>query len=239
MKIIRYKHDLDFSYAFGATLTIELLKNKAEVVRRVFLKSNIRGTEPIKNILDMCDDRNIEVVQNDKIFNVLSPKDNCFVIAEFEKFYQKTNREKSNIVLVNPSDAGNIGTIIRTAVGLGFNDIVIIKPAVDVFDPKAVRASMGAMFHANIEYFENIDDYLKSFPEHNRYAFMLDGNAAFEGLKIKEPFSLLFGNEASGLPDEYANFCLGVKIGQTSNIDSFSLPMAAGIAMYEAKKVRG
>ena len=44
---------------------------------------------------------------------------------------------------------------------LGFNyyNLAIIRPGVDVFDPRVLRASMGAMFHLNIEYFDSFEDY--------------------------------------------------------------------------------
>ncbi len=58
-----------------------------------------------------------------------------------------------------------------------------------------------------------------------------------EVLKTKEkPFSLVFGNEATGLPDEFATFCQAVIIKHSRDIDSLNLPMAAGIAMYEFTK---
>jgi TrmH family RNA methyltransferase len=75
------------------------------------------------------------------------------------------------------------------------------------------------------------------FPAHHRYSFMLKGAHDFDKTKIKAPFSLIFGNEASGLPDNYAELATSVKIPQSSEIDSFSLPIAASIAMYECKDI--
>lgn len=235
MKIIRYKHNLDFSYALGATLAFELLKTKPEAVKRIFVSSKISNSEKLNDILKVCENHHIEVIKNDKAFNILSPKENCYVIAEFSKFQNQLENDSSNIVLVNPSDAGNVGTIIRTAVGLGFKNVAIVKPAVDVFDPKAIRASMGAIFHVNVAYFDTIEQYINKYPNSHRYAFMLKGATNFPDVKIEKPFSLIFGNEASGLPDEFADFCTSVKIPQSSQIDSFSLPIAAAIAMYTTK----
>ena len=227
---------MDCSYALGATLVFELLQNKPELTKRVFISPQANNTPIINEIESICSTKGIEIVKGDKPFNLLSPKENCFLIAEFKKFYAPLNLNNSNIVLVNPSDAGNVGTIIRTAIGLGFSDIAIIKPAVDVFNPKAIRASMGAIFHARIEYFDNITDYKARFPKHNLYAFMLKKAEDFSTIKAKQPFSFVFGNEATGLPDEYTNFCKTVKIPQTVDIDSYSLPVAAAIAMYSAKQ---
>lgn len=239
MKIIRYKHNLDFTYALGATLVFELLKTRPEAVRRIFLKPSLKKDSPeIKDLLNLISEHKIEVFESDKPFNILSPKDNCFVIAEFSKTTSRLDPTKSNLVLVNPSDAGNIGTIVRTAVGLGYQNIAVISPAVDVYDPKAIRATMGAIFHANVQYFANINEFLKLFPTHSRYSFMLKGAHNFDKTEIKAPFSLIFGNEASGLPDEYAELAISVKIPQSSEIDSFSLPIAASIAMYECKDTK-
>lgn len=236
MKIIRYKHNLDFTYALGATLVFELLKTKPEAVRRIFLKPSLKkDSQEIKDLLGLISEHKIEVFESDKPFNILSPKDNCFIIAEFSKTTSKLDPAKSNLVLVNPSDAGNIGTIVRTAVGLGYQNIAVISPAVDVYDPKAIRATMGAIFHANVQYFADINEFLKLFPTHSRYSFMLKGAHDFDKTEIKAPFSLIFGNEASGLPDEYAELATSVKIPQSAEIDSFSLPIAASIAMYECR----
>lgn len=233
MKITRYKRDLDFSYALGATLVFELLKNFPEKINRIFFKENIKETDDIQKIIKMSKEKGIEILHGDKPFNILSPKENCFVIAEFKKSYKNLDKEKSNIVLVNPSDAGNLGTIIRTAIGLGFNNIAIIRPAVDVFDPKTIRASMGAIFHINIKYYNSFAEYQQEFSGHKCYAFMLKGASDFEKIEVKSPFSLVFGNESSGLPDEFAEICTSIKISQSSKIDSFSLPVAAAIAMYK------
>lgn len=48
-----------------------------------------------------------------------------------------------HVVLHNPSDVGNVGTILRSALGFGFRDVAIIRPGVDPFDPRVLRASMA------------------------------------------------------------------------------------------------
>ena len=54
---------------------------------------------------------------------------------------------------------GNLGTIIRTMAGFGFANLVLIRPAADVFDPKTVRASVGTVFRLSFEYFDTFNDY--------------------------------------------------------------------------------
>lgn len=237
MKIQRYRHELEVSYALGATLTYELISCAPESVTRVFVSSATDETEGIRRLLNRCQELGIPVEESDKAFHVLSPKGNCFVIGEFQKEDKRID-SGMHLVLVNPSDAGNLGTIIRTAVGFGIENIAIVKPGVDFYDPKVIRASMGAVFHVSIEYFQRIEDYRERFPENRLYAFMLSSSTPLAEIEKKEPYSLVFGNEATGLPDAYKDFCHTVVIRHSKNIDSLNLPMAAGIAMYEFTKER-
>lgn len=235
VKLQRYKHDLPVSYTLGATLTFELLKQKPELLTRVFIMSQTEDKGGIHELLSLCREKGIPVVQSDKAFHLLSPKGNCYVIGEFNK--ADTPLQPGNhIVLVQPSDAGNLGTILRTAAGFSFSDIAIISPAVDVYDPKVVRASMGALFHHRVEYFGSIEDYMRRFPDNHRYAFMLRVPTLLPKVEKQEPYALIFGNEATGLPESFADFCQSVIIKHTDRIDSLNLPMAAGIAMYEFTK---
>ena len=234
-KIQRYKHDLPVSYTLGATLTYEMIKCRPECVDRVYINSDTDTGSGIARVLEIASENGIPVEKNDKAFNILSPKGNCYVIGEFRKF--RAPLEKGNhIVLVNPSDAGNMGTIIRTATGFGIRNIAVVRQAVDFFDPRTVRASMGAAFHVNVEYFDAIEDYIQRFPENKRYAFMLTSSQPLTDVKQDAPYSLIFGNEATGLPDVYADICQSVRIVHSHDIDSLNLPMAAGIAMYEFTK---
>jgi TrmH family RNA methyltransferase len=195
----------------------------------------LKTSAGIDQIIEMCEKHKIQLITSDKIFNIMSPKGNCFVIGEFYK-KESELQNANHIVLVGPADAGNLGTILRTATGFGFRDIAIIRPAVDVFDPKTVRASMGAIFHLNVKYFDTIEEYCDRFPNNARYAFMLKASKVMKDVVIRKPFSLIFGNEATGLPDYFADFCNTVIIKHTRDIDSLNLTIAAGIAMYEFMK---
>ena len=225
----RYRKEDSVSYSLGITLTFELLKFKTEYVNRVFVHSAMKQGDTLDKLLKLCKDSDIEVVYADKIFNVLSQKDNCYVIGEFRKFESGLDKDSSHIVLVNPSNAGNMGTIMRSALGFGMNRMAIIRPAVDAFDPKVVRASMGAIFSTEFVYFDSFDEYMKKYGDRELYPFMLD-------VKPQGKFSLIFGNEATGLPHEFSKIGKSVIIPHSDRIDSLNLPIAASIAMYEATK---
>ena len=236
MKFARYKHDSDLSYAEGATLVFELLKTKPEIITQIFLRSAEKYGEDIQKILQLAGEKHIQVVESSKPFNVLAAKNACLLIAEFKKTHGELNTNANHLLLVNPSDAGNLGTIMRTAVAFGIQNIGIIPPAVDHFDPKVIRASMGAVFHLNIQIFNNFEEYCAAHPNHARYAFMLNNKAKTiqETIKTKsEPFTLIMGNEASGLPKSYEADCQAIYIPQSELVDSLNLSIATAIAIYE------
>ena len=127
--------------------------------------------------------------------------------------------------------------MLRTALGFGYTDIAIIRPAADAFDPHVVRASMGAIFGLNVRYYDEFETYRAEFPQHALYPFMLDASVPLaEGVKNKKtPFALIMGNEGSGLPAEFAQMGQAVRIPHSHAIDSLNLSIAAAIGMYSFK----
>lgn len=232
----KYKKNFDYSYALGTELTLELLLNYPQEVINVYIHSKQDENEIFYRIKNLCLQHKIEIIYSDRIFNIVSNKENCYIIGAFKKYESKINPNSNHIVLVNPSNMGNLGTIIRTSIGFGINDMAIITPAVDIFDPKTVRASMGALFNLNFQYFESFDEYLKAVENRDIFPFMLDGAKHLDEIKISEKYSLVFGNEATGLPSEYQNYGQSVLIKHLKTIDSLNLCNAVSIALYEFTK---
>ena len=152
----------------------------------------------------------------------------------FDKFEGTLNAEGCHLALHHPSDKGNLGTMLRTALGFGYRDIAIIRPAADAFDPHVVRASMGAIFGLNVRYYDDFAAYRAAFPQHMLYPFMLDASVPLDQAvaQKKTPFTLIMGNEGSGLPAEFAAMGQPVRIPHNHEIDSLNLSIAAAIGMY-------
>ncbi|MEL7648871.1 MAG: TrmH family RNA methyltransferase [Sedimentibacter sp.] len=233
MEIKSYKKSFEHSYTFGMFPTVELITSRPQAVVKVLVSSSYRSDNSI-DIFELCRKHNIRTEINDKAINKVADKENCFVVGVFEKYSCSLSSSQSHIVLVNPSNMGNMGTIIRTLVGFGLSDLAIISPGVDIFDPKVIRASMGALFRVNFRYYDNFEQYRAEFKEHMIYTFMLDGAKSLKDVKHDEykKFSLVFGNEATGLDSSFAGAGTSVLIKHTDRIDSLNLTIAAGIAMY-------
>lgn len=200
----------------------------------------------VANIYDLCNKYGVPCVENQKIFNIIADKENIFVAGVFSKggpHSETLDPRLPHAVFVNPADAGNLGANVRTCAGFDFNDIAIIKPGADIYSPKAVRASMGAIFHIRTVEYDSYEQYAAEYPNHVKYCFMLNGETELNGVEPGEDdrVSLIFGNEATGLPDEYLRRGRGVRIAHTGAIDSLNLSVAVGIAanaFYTLKKVR-
>ena len=234
MEIKNYKKDSFYSYSLGAFPTIELLKAHQEDVIKIFIHSSFKNEEVLMMINELRG--KAEIVYNDKMISKLSDKENCYVVGVFNKYRSKLEDNQNHLVLVNPSNMGNLGTIIRTCLGFNFLNIAIIKPGVDYFDPKVIRASMGSIFKVNISYFNTYEDYKKAFPNHKKYTFMLQAKKSLQEVKFDDSLvSLVYGNEASGLDDSYLDEN-SLIINHSKEIDSLNLPMSVGISLYEYRK---
>ena len=229
-----YSRDLDYSYAPGFFPSMEALKKRPENVRRMLLHSKLEPSPSVDEMLMLCAQHNVRTETADKALARVSGKENCFAAAVFDKVQGKPDREHSHLVLNCPGDKGNLGTILRSALGFGFFDIAIIRPAADHFDPHVIRASMGALFSLRIREYDTFADYLNAFPSHAFYPFMLTGSMPLHqaALRQKTPYSLIMGNEGSGLPESFAALGQSVRIPHNQEIDSLNLAVAAAIGMY-------
>ena len=235
----KYMKKFPYSYTLGAFPTFELLKNQAEHVDAVYLHSQMDSPTLDQEIRQLCAEKHVRCIVSDKIVEKLREKENCYVVGVFNKYEQQLKKDTNHIVLVNPSDMGNMGTIMRTSLGFGIRDLAIIQPAVDIFNPKVLRASMGAVFQMNCRYFNSFEEYEAEYGQRDLYPFMLDGKQYLQTLQ-RDParrFSLIFGNEATGLDASFQNVGESIMIRHNAQIDSLNLSMAVGIALYEFTKV--
>ncbi len=231
-KLKPYKKSADRSYALGVFPTLELLAHQPHTVLKVLVSSQGSSNKGVLKIKRLCEKLNIRTEVADRFIARLAGKDNCYAVGVFRKYESKVLFGKNHVVLVGIKDMGNLGTICRTMLGFNIDNLVIIKPAADIFDPKAVRASMGAIFQVNFQYFASFSDYHKIYT-YNNYPFMTAGKTALSTTVFKAPFALIFGSEADGLDDSYANIGTSVVIPQSTKIDSLNLSVAVGIALYK------
>lgn len=226
-----YKKSFDYSYTLGAFPTIEMINSRPEIVKAVYIHTSFTDSD---NITKLCSEKKIPVLSNDKLFNKISDKENCFVIGIFDKYECDLEPNKPHIVLVNPSNMGNLGTIVRTAVGMGIYDIALITPCADLFNPKTIRSSMGSVFRLRHQHFSSFQEYRDEFKKHDVFTFMLNGSNTLEiqNCPKTELFSLVFGNEATGLDNSFLELGTSICIPQSPDVDSLNITIAVGIGTF-------
>lgn len=231
----RYRKDGDCTYALGTELSLEVLKRRPQDVLSVYVHSRQKENDIFHEVLSLCHQHSIKVIRSDKAFNIVNAKENCYIMALFRKFTNPIVRDSNHVVLVNPSNMGNLGSIIRTMVGFGIYDLAVITPAADIFDPKVIRATMRAFFLLRFSLYSSFEEYLKENSDRTVYPFMLDGKTRLQDIRRQQPYSLVFGNEAVGLDGSYQQYD-SVFIEQLDTVDSLNLNNAVSIAAYEFNK---
>jgi len=175
------------------------------------------------------------------ILSKLSGKENpqavVGVYAEFASSLPALDRHASPIWLVAERlrDPGNLGTILRTGDAVGAGALILIGECVDPYSVEAVRASMGALFTVPVVQAEWHDflAWLRAGPG-QLVGLTLDGATGYRAADYAAPCFLLTGNEAQGMPADYAAACdLRVKIPMLGKADSLNAAVATAVMAYE------
>lgn len=199
----KYQSNDDYSYILGISLTIEALKKVPTYISKVYVSSKAIKNDQYNKLVELCNLNKVSLIEDDKVIERLSVKENCYGIGVFKKFYSELS-SGSHIVLYNFSDYGELGTIFRSAVSFNFKDIVLINCNIDYFDPKVVRASMGSIFHLNIKEYPNFDSYKKDYDYH-LYPFISKKDKELKELKLVKPYSLVIPQNYYDLDDIFKN----------------------------------
>lgn len=141
------------------------------------------------------------------------------------------------VLLESVRDPSNVGAIIRSAAALGVDRLIVSADCADFYHPRAVRASMGAIFNQRIDRVDSLPEAIGSLQSAGRrvYAAALDENAKRLGdFAIEKGDCVVIGNEGHGLSEAVLDACDGkVFIPMSGRTESFNAAVAASILMWE------
>lgn len=237
MRYKSYRKGAEVSYTFGAFPTMELLEAKPSIVEEIILSSSFPKAEMV---YDIAKAHGIPVRVDDATIRRLADKGNVFVIGVFRTEMDPVE-DGNHIVLHEISDMGNLGNICRTALALGVKDVVTIGNTCDIYHPKTVRASMGAIFRVRHSHYEEIEEYISAYPKREKFFFMLpeSGSTPLPVVEAPAQWSIVFGNEGAGLPESFAKKGTAVRIPQSPEVDSLNLTTAVAIGLYQFTQKAG
>jgi len=182
-----------------------------------------------------------------RVFKSMSERDNpqgiIAVVHQLEPSLENISLDKHTLIVVahELQEPGNLGTIIRTADSAGASGIVVTGTSVDLFDPKAVRATMGSIFSIPVVRMKEINEFKRWAFQKNIKLIATSPNADryYFDLEYKEPVAILLGNEARGLNASALDGTHKVvKIPMIGKADSLNVASAAAILIYEVVRQR-
>ena len=145
------------------------------------------------------------------------------------------------VVCVGLQDPGNAGTVLRSAAASGAGAVIFCSGAVDVYNPKAVRASAGALFHVPVVADAPAETALDEVGRWGlrRIATVARGGRPYDRADLAGPCALVLGSESRGLPDQLAGrMDEQVTIPMVSATESLNVAMAATVVCFEAARQR-
>lgn len=172
-----------------------------------------------------------------KVSDTKSPQGLLCLISMLDKslLVDKIENKGRYAALENISDPSNLGTILRTAEALGLDGIILSENCCDVYSPKVVRGSMGAVFRMKLHIAKSFTELISELTERGirTYASTPRNAENVTELDFKSGI-VLIGNEGAGLRDETISACLKrVKIPMLGRAESLNASAAAAILMWE------
>lgn len=138
-------------------------------------------------------------------------------------------------LLIPFQDPTNVGTVIRSALGLGVTNIIILQEGASPFHPKAIRSSAGAIFRANLKKGPSLYELEKIIGKKGIKLIALDQHGQdIKKITFPEKFILLPGLEGKGLPKNFRPNSVSIPI--ETEIESLNAAVSTSIALYEWKR---
>jgi TrmH family RNA methyltransferase len=136
------------------------------------------------------------------------------------------------VALWGLNDPGNVGTVIRSALAFGASSVALGPGSADPYGPKAVRASMGALFNVPVARVKTVQDL-----PGRRVALVARAGVPLQELAVAGEVTLVVGAEREGLADEVVAACDDVAHIPIAHADSLNAAMAATVALYELTRI--
>ena len=144
------------------------------------------------------------------------------------------------VVVESVEKPGNLGAILRTADGAGADAVIAADPLTDLFNPNAIRASLGTIFSVPVA--SDATSATLGWLEAKgirAIAARVDATRLYTGVDLRGPVAVVLGSEADGLSTGWSDQRVtAVRIPMLGAADSLNVSVAAAILLYEAVRQR-
>jgi TrmH family RNA methyltransferase len=179
------------------------------------------------------------VLLSDAVFRSIADAESpAGIAAEIEIREHRTGYDGSSscVFLDGIQDAGNVGTIIRSAAAFGIGGVVLSRGCADAWSPKALRAGMGGHFAVDVHERQDLVSAVERFGGRTICA-VTRGGTALHDLDLSGRVGWVFGSEGQGVSKELAaRSTLRATIQIAAGAESLNVAAAAAICLYEARR---
>ncbi len=221
----------------GRKMFEEICQEKSRIIKAYFSDSYVKEQYENRKLPEVP----YEIVA-DSVFDAMAETvtpQGVLAIVKMPEYSLKDMIEDAGtlVLLENLRDPGNLGTIIRTAEAAGISGVILSKESVDIYNPKVIRSTMGAVYRVPFLYVEDFMALLGELKEKKvrLLAAHLNGDKTFDKADYSGKVGILIGNEANGLSKEAAELAdEKVLIPMAGSVESLNAAVAAALLMYEA-----
>jgi len=140
---------------------------------------------------------------------------------------------KRYLLLDRLQDPGNVGTIMRTALAFGYDQIIMSPDCVDLYNDKVVRSTQGALFQMDV-YVLELNKAIEKLHEQDVsvYGTCLQNASSIEMYQAKDKMAFVMGNEGQGVSQDVLDICDHLLYIPIQSVESLNVGIAAAITMY-------
>ena len=159
------------------------------------------------------------------------------VVASAEKPKYKWSETLKKVVLLEDiKDAGNLGTILRSACAFDADAIILYGDTVDLYNPKCVRSAVGNLWKIPVFEVKDFFTLQEMFIDYERVATLpkSDKTVMLREYRPKDKVLLMFGTESSGLSYELKDFATkNITIEMSEKVESLNLSISVAVILYK------
>jgi TrmH family RNA methyltransferase len=186
--------------------------------------------------------KRLEIVSEEVLQAIATTKNpDGAIAAAFLPSRKASQISTLGLALETIQDPGNIGVIIRSAVAVGIDGMLVSNDSVDLTNPKIIRATAGQWFHCPMQTSTNIADDIRKLQAQGVKAIATLANAkkTYWDYDFTQPTLILLGNEGNGLSQKLIELAdESLSIPQSDRVESLNVAICASLLLYEAKRQR-
>lgn len=199
-KLAKFRNQDEVFVVEGVKMVDELLRSNHTIEMICATKNWIEEHKKIAFQINL----NIQEIKTQDLERISSLTTPNQVLAIVKRKESKPIELKSQLVIAldEIKDPGNLGTIVRIADWFGIENIICSENTVDIYNPKAIQATMGSLFRINITY-NNLFQYLQTLPSsHPIYGTIIEGGKNLYQENLQQEGIIVIGSESHGISQE-------------------------------------